>query len=133
MSSVRSYTLLHGTHIHEGRKHFKGSVITTHLPLAELFANKFEETRTVVTPTASADSAQATATVTENSTPSKRSQFGKDVTANYDLAEQAGLRVFVKDGGYTIADEDKPTESISGPAPLQKADVKPFLKKYLKK
>jgi hypothetical protein len=127
--SQRSFTLLHGTHIHDGKKYTRGSVIVTDQPLTELFINKFEETREVVR----RQPAKEVKEVADESVPTKKHPFGKDVTANYEMAQEAGLRVFVKSGAYNIVDEDAEDTALNGPSPLEKAEVKPFIKKYLKK
>lgn len=121
---MKQYIVVEGVHFDEkGKKYEKGQKIKTNQQLDLIFPRKFvEDSQFVETKETKSD--------TEVSQPKQKS-FGKDRTIEFDSAVEAGLRVYMNDGAYTVVDPDAPTIALNQ-EPLKAAFVDLFIQKYLK-
>lgn len=134
-----------GPHEQDGKVYKSGDIIETDRPLDEMFPLKFDElpdpewdkrkeTRrkpAIATPkTKKRDKVDAE---TEDVTPSKESastssEYGEDVSDQFEGAAKAELQVFVKHNWYTVVDPEDGT--VLTETRIRKNQVPAFLDKY---
>lgn len=135
----KHYKVVAGLHYEDTGKgkqkvYKRGEIITSPLNLIEMFPNKFEEVHETRLPVRKAAPAPAReVSEREVSEPVRgKNKFGKDITANYESAEDAGFQVFIdKEGAVTVVDEDAPEVALNE-VPLRKSKVDSFIAKHLK-
>lgn len=141
---MAAFKLVHGLHSDkEGKVYYEGDVIHCPEPLDEMFQNKFLRLEGVAArPTKKAVEEK----VVEDDEPvleeleldktsgdwePVESEFGEDVTDQFENAFAGGLRVFKSEEGFIVVDSDDETIALHE-APLDLKSAKRFVKKNLK-
>jgi len=138
------YRLKGGSHVQNNKIYHKGDIIDTSFDLCQLFRGKFEKVyeevtdtgveipnlraRPNISPPPLADEGKEAATSEPSSDTgdvSDESQYGKDVTKDFPVAEELDVQVFEKSKWYTVIDTDD--NKVLNEKKLRKKEVKTFL------
>ena len=110
-----------------------GDTVESDVDLTKVFKNKFEEVVSADRPTAvlniplpHKDDEGGGA---EEASPPRPGDYGKEVTKDFPLADELGLRVYEKYGWFTVVDPGDGT--VLNEKRLRKDAVEKFLREYL--
>jgi len=156
---ITTFILQGGQHIDEnGKVYNKGDSITSSLPLDKIFKNKFIIDHTATQTGAfqqqsvvvdkpdipvlsqvpfdeegGADASSVPPTSDQNPseqlTTDDHPKYGKDISADFDIAEEVGLKVYCKSAWCVVIDPEN--GDVMNEAKLRKKDVVEFLEQYL--
>lgn len=123
---MKKFKLLQGKHYDEkGKKYVAGDTITTHADLTAFDKERFELIGEVdmPKPAKQADS---------GGSGSDSAELGEDVTAEFESAVEADLKVFKNKGWFSVVDPDgeDPSEPINVKG-LRADAVEAFIEEYL--
>lgn len=112
------FKLLHGVHYENGMMHEPGDVVDSDKNLMALFVNRFERI--------SEEEAEKSPTGRPVVEKGPVGDLGEDVTEEFPIATNMGLRVFHSGREYRVVDEND--ESLHEHPIFSKIDVKNLLK-----
>lgn len=134
MSKVRAFKVKTGIHHHSDGKVYgegqtAGSVVHSRTDLVERFPLKFEEiTAKEGAKSNDANVAPAPELAKKEPAPNPAADtIGEDVTDKFPTAATSGVLVFKVEGGFSVAEIDKPTVALNKEPIKKEKDVIAFI------